>query len=315
MEPILNVVLPVFGIIATGYGCGRCGLLGDDSTEALNRFVYWVALPVLLFRSMAMADLAELYNGAFLAAYIGGVLGAWVLAMAFARMVYGLRLAENALYGLNCVFANTGYMGIPLAITAFGQAAALPAIVATVIHAAILVTIATALIEFGQARGGGGSVGRMLIDVAGAIAKSPLIVAPVLGVLWALTGLALPGPVDGFTRILGAAAGPCALFAIGLFLVGRPISEGIGEVGTMTAFKLLLQPAIMAALVFWVFPMDPLWATVAVLMATLPTGASSFVLAQAYGTYVQRTSTVILITTVLSVITISVFFLVFPPTP
>lgn len=89
MEPILNVVLPVFAIIAAGYACGHFRLLGDESTDALNRFVYWVALPVLLFHAMAGVEVGRLLNWPFIAAYAGGLIGIWVLAMLFARLVYG----------------------------------------------------------------------------------------------------------------------------------------------------------------------------------------------------------------------------------
>ena len=311
MEPILNIVLPVFAIIATGYLCGYFKLLGAESSEALNLFVYWVALPALLFRAIANVDLAELLNVNFLAAYVGGILAIWVAALVFARVVYGHGLANGALHGMNSVFANTGYMGIPLAITAYGEAAALPAILASVLNAALVVGLATMLLELAQTRGKG--VFGALADVARSLVRNPMLVAPVLGALWAATGFALPKPVDAFTEIIGAAAGPCALFAIGLFLVGRPMSEGIGEVSVMTATKLLVQPAVTAALAFFLFPMAPMWTKVAILMAALPTGATSFVLAQAYHTYIQRTSATILITTVLSVITVSAFFVVFPP--
>jgi predicted permease len=312
MEPILNVLFPVFAIIGAGYACGHFRLLGPGSSEALNGFVYWVALPVFLFQAMATVDLSVLFNGAFLGAYIGGLILIWALALVLGRVLFGRGLAEGGMLGMNCVYGNTGYMGIPLAITAFGEAAALPSILATVVNTAVVVGIATALIEIGQQ---GERAGKAIVaDVAVGLLKNPLFVAPMLGCLWAVTGVGLAEPVKAFTSILGAAAGPCALFSIGLFLVGRPVSEGLGEVGLMTAMKLLLQPVLTAILIFYFFPMEPLWAKVAVLMAALPTGSGSFVLAQAYRLYVARTSSVILISTVLSVLTMAVFFAIYPPT-
>lgn len=311
MEPIVNIVLPVFAIVGAGYLCGRRGLLGDDSSRALNSFVYWVALPALLFRAMATVDLDRLYDPAFLTGFLGALLVLWTLAIAGAMLLFRRTLAEAAIHGMNGVYGNSGYMGIPLAITAWGEAAALPAIVATVINTAVVVGLAIVLIETGGRSTA--SPGRVALNVIGAMAKNPMLAAPVLGLVWAAFGIPLPVPVEAFTGILGAAAGPCALFAIGLFMVGKPTSEGRLEVGVMTATKLIAQPALTALMVFLVFPADPLWAKVAVLMAALPTGAGSFVLAQAYGVYVLRTSSVILASTVLSVATISVFFLYFPP--
>ena len=72
MEPILNVVLPVFAIILTGYLAGRVGVMGASSTDALNRFVYYVALPVLLGHSMARVDASTIFDAPFILAYLGG---------------------------------------------------------------------------------------------------------------------------------------------------------------------------------------------------------------------------------------------------
>lgn len=311
MEPILNIVLPVFAIVGAGYLCGVRGILGEDSSVALNSFVYWVALPAMLFRAMAKVDLERVFNPEFFIGFLGAIVVIGAISVLAACLLFRRNLAEAAIHAMNGVYGNSGYMGIPLALTAFGQAAALPAIVATVINTALVVAVAVFLIEFGTK--GGGNKLRVLGNVLSAMARNPMLIAPALGLCWAASGLALPVPVDTFTGILGAAAGPCALFAIGLFMVGKPRSEGRAEVGVMTLTKLAVQPLVTALMVLVILPVDPLWAKVAILMAALPTGAGSFVLAQAYGIYVLRTSSMILTSTVLSVATISVFFILFPP--
>lgn len=312
MEPIFNVVLPVFGIIAAGYVAGRQGLLGDASSEALNRFVYWVALPVLLFKAMATVDIGSIIRVDFLVGFMLSLAAVWAASMLVAKLVYGRGLAEATMHGMNTVYGNAGYMGIPLALATFGTEAVFPAIFITVIYTALIVGVAIVLIELGGARTDG--IGPALRKVFRALIRSPMLIAPLLGLLWSSTGIPLPVPVETFSNILGAAAGPCALFAIGLFLVGKPLREGLGEVTVMTIVKLAVQPLVTAGFMFWLFPVDPLWGKVAVLMATLPTGAGSFVLSLSYGLYVQRTSSVILISTVASVATISVFYAIFPPT-
>ena len=310
MEPLVDIVLPVFAIVAAGYLCGALGILGEESSDALNRFVYYVALPALLFRAMAGVDLATVVNVPFIIGFTGPLLALWLAAALMARAVFGSDLAQATMHGMNGVLGNSGFMGIPLAITAFGEAAAVPAIVATIVNAAVVPGIGIVLIEVARGRGGGPGV---LLELARSLATNPVLVAPLLGLGWAATGLAPPTPIESFTSILGAAAAPCALFAIGLFLVGKPQAEGRAEVGAMMAVKLIAHPALTALMVFVVYPADPYWAKNAVLMAALPTGSSTFVLAQAYGVYVLRTSSAILWGTVASVATISAFFLVFPP--
>lgn len=311
MSAILDVVLPVFAIILTGYLCGYFKLLGGGSSEALNKFVYWVALPALLFRAMARVDTEVLFDWNFLGAYVGGQVLVMLMVMLIGRWIYANTWAEASVSGMNSVYGNTGYMGIPLALAAFGELAAVPTIITVVVNAALVVAVTSALIEIAQH--GGGGLGGVMRDVGRALVTNPILVAPVLGIVWAATGLELANSIDTYCQILGAAAGPCALFAIGLFLVGKPISEGLDEVAVNVLFKLLAQPILTFILAVTFFPMDPLWVVVGVLMAALPTGAGSFVLAQQYGLYVQRTSSVILFSTVVSVLTLSAFFVLFPP--
>ena len=312
MRALLDVVLPVFAIVAAGYICGWKKLLGTESSEALNGFVYWVALPALLFKAMANVDLAAVWNVNFLAAFAGASIATWMITSLAGYWLFRLNAAEAALHGLNGAYPNSGFMGIPLAIAAYGQQAALPAIVATVVS---VLSVALAIVPIEIARHGTQRLGPLMARVLGALARNPMIVAPCAGLFWSWTGLGLPVAVQTFTGILGAAAGPCALFSIGLFLVGKPLREGSAEIAAMALAKLVLHPALTAFAVLVLFPTDPLWATVAILSAALPIGSGPFVLAQAQGIYVRRTSTVMLVTTVASIVTISVLFLVLPAAP
>lgn len=306
MKPVVSVVLPVFAIILAGYLAGRFRLLGDESSEALNRFVYYVALPVLFFSSMARVEPGAIFNWPFIAAYGGGQAITLVLAMLMARIVFKNRLAESSLFGMAAIFGNTGYMGIPLAIVAFGDPGAFPAILATVFKSSVIIALITALIEVDLSEAGRRrDVAR---DVVLAVVRNPLVASSALGIAWSFTGLGLSAPIDTFCNILGAAAGPCALFAIGLFLVGKPLRRGLGEVGAMLGFKLVVHPLVTWWLAFRVFDVEPLWATVAVVMAALPAGANCFVLASRYGVYVQRASSAILLSTVAAVVTVSLLF-------
>ncbi|MDP4594973.1 MAG: AEC family transporter [Beijerinckiaceae bacterium] len=308
---VLNIVLPVFAIIAAGYLCGRRGLLGDDASLALNQFVYWVALPALLFKAMAEIQADAIIRPGFIAGFVLAIIVIWLLSLVVALRVFRLDLAQATLYGMNGVYGNSGYLGIPLALTAFGQAAVLPAIIVTVINTAVVVGIAIILLESNR------SADTALPKIAGsaalAMTKNPMLTAPFLGLLYAMTGFPLPAALSAFTGLLGAAAGPCALFSIGLFMVGKPLSDGRSEVAAMTVTKLLVHPALTALVLLALFPVNSLWAKVAILMAALPTGTGSFVLAQSYGHYILRTSSAILVTTVLSVGSLSIFFYIFPP--
>jgi predicted permease len=303
MTALLNVALPVFGIILAGYLTGRAKLLGAHATEALNLFVFYIALPPLLFLAMARTEMARILNWDFIGLYGLSMLGLYLVALTVSRLVFKRSLGEAGLAGMAAIFGNTGYMGIPLTITAFGEEMALPAIIATVMNSALVVGGVSALVE-GATRGGQGS-----LVVAGhvlrSLSRNPLVLGPLAGLTIGGLDLPLPTPVVTFCEIVGGAAGPCALFAIGLFLVGKPIAASLGEVGVMVALKLLVLPAL-AFLMLPLFPgLDPDWARVLLIMTALPIGANVFVLAMKHDTWVLPASSATLLSTVLSVATVS----------
>ena len=101
--------------------------------------------------------------------------------------------------------------------------------------------------------------------------RNPLLAAPVAGLAWAATGIALPEGLDR-RDAAGRLGQPCALVAIGLFLAQTETASPGPGVLRLVLGKLLLQPAATAALAFLVFDMPPLWAWTAVLMSALPIG-------------------------------------------
>ncbi|MGE0724356.1 MAG: AEC family transporter [Alphaproteobacteria bacterium] len=302
MNAVVDVVLPVFGVMLAGYVAGRTRVLRAAASEALNGFVFWFGLPALLFAAMARVPVGEVFHLPFLAAFGGAFAITFVLAMAVGLLFAPADLARQTMQAMAASFANTGYLGLPLYLTAYGQDRALPAVIAAVFNAGIGAAVAIALVEIGRREGGGAKVAR---DVARSIATNPLLVATVAGLAVSAVGIGLPRPLATFCDLLGAAAGPGALFAIGLFLVGKPIRGGWAELGWATGCKLLLQPAIAAWLAFSVFEMERDWAVAAVVMSALPTGALAFVIARRYDVHVEGTSAAILATHAASFVTLA----------
>ena len=144
------------------------------------------------------------------------------------------------------------------------------------------------------------------------LVRNPIIVAIFAGALFSATGLGLPTPIEAFTDLLGGAAGPCALFALGATLAGFPVSTGIAEISYMTVFKLLIHPAAIWLATTQIFDVDPLWASVAILGASLPVAANVFIVARQYDTYVERVSSAILVSTAVSVVTVSALLTILP---
>ncbi len=308
MDVLVNVVVPVFGIILSGYLAGRWNVLGADSAVALNRFVYYFALPPLLFAFTARASVAKVLYWPFIGAFIGGALLTLLVALVVGRLWFRHDLEKLSLYGLTSVFANTAYMGVPLFLTAFGPEGVLPAIVATITAFTLLIGGTLATLE--TSRAPGPSVLHIVGQVTRVLVRNPLLVAPFAGLACSALALPIPKALGNYLDLLAAAAGPAALFALGLSLVAQKLGGDMIEVSWLVLVKLIVHPAMTWLLVTYVFDMPPLWSKAAIILAALPVGALVFVIAQQYDVYVRRASTAIVVSTALSVATISLLLIV-----
>jgi predicted permease len=151
------------------------------------------------------------------------------------------------------------------------------------------------------------------------VLSNPLIAAMGGGVLWSAAGLGMPRAATVFLDMLGACAGPCALFAVGLFLAGQDSKAlldraRIGEVCAVSVVKLVVQPLATWVAGSWL-GLEPFLLASAVLGAAFPVGATAFVLAQRHRVYVERCSATILLSTVLSIATLALAMVVLDPRP
>lgn len=301
MSSIVNVVLPVFGLILAGYVCRRTSRLGETASAEINRFVVWLALPAVLFKVTATASWAQIWQPGFVASVSAGcalIFAATVLQ----RLRRARSLADASLDGLGAAYANTGFLGIPLCMLVFGDEGLLPAIIATLIVACVLFAVAIILIEISLQEVKHPL--RTVIRVGKSLAGNPLLLTPVLGGIWSACGLGIAPAADRFLTLLGAAATPCALVSIGLFLAHKQEGRCDGTAGLVVS-KLLLQPLVTAFFAFHVFDLPALWANAALLLSALPTGTGPFMLASFYRRDAAMVSRVILLTTLGSLVTIS----------
>jgi predicted permease len=306
MLSTLIVVLPIFALIFAGWLVRRIGVLGPHATAELNRFVVYLALPALLFDIVAHARWVEVWQPGFIAAF--GLSGGVTFAMTVAiRLRRPRHLADAAIDGLNAGYANTGFMGFPLALVALGREAMAPTLVATIITVCIIFAIAIVLIEVGLQTERRRT--HLAMKVARSLLRNPLLVSPALAALVPLAGLEIPAPAESFLKLLGGAASPCALIALGLFLAEerKRKERDTGATALLVSFKLLLQPVVAWLLASFVFGLPPLLTHTAVLLAALPTGTGPFMLAKFYEREADVTSSVVLVSTVISVVTISAY--------
>ena len=300
MLPILLKTLPFFALIGLGYWAGRTRFFTPEATAYLTKFVFYFALSAMLFRFASNLSLTELFDLRFAAAYLWGcgVVYALVMGVAFFR---GISVEEAAVEAQCAVIGNTGFLGVPMLVVLLGPAAAGPVLMVLSIDLIVFSSLITLIIT-------GVRQGRMNLGIFRALGlgllKNPMIVSMVAGLVWSATGWAVPGPVNEFMGLLGAAATPGALFAIGASLAGRS-AERIEVAGWLAFAKLVLHPAAVAFAALYLFKVEPYAAGVMIAAAALPVGGNVYILAQHYGVAPQRVSTSILISTAISIVTVS----------
>lgn len=293
---ILAALAPVFALIGLGFVCGRMALLGEHAFEVLNRFVITLALPALTFRTLARMNPADLAQPSMIAAVLGGALGIYGLAFLIER-VLGRSGSEANIVALASGFSNTAFVGLPIVTILFGTRALGPSAIVIALNASVVFGIGVLISELAAHRPGGtGASVRIAIR---AVARNPLIVSAVLGVIWAAAGVSLGGPLDVTLQALAAATAPCALMAIGLFIARPRPSSDTGTMARVALLKLVAQPLLTLGLIALMAPMPSIWAKTAIVLAGMPAGTSSFLLAGGAGTWAMQTSArAIVVTTI-----------------
>lgn len=300
MLDIFLQTLPFFALIGLGYGAGRTGFFTPEATAYLTKFVFYFALSAMLFRFSANLSLGEIFEWSFVLAYFWGTLFIYLVATGVALL--RRRGVEEAAVEAQCaVIGNVGFLGIPMLALLLGEAAIGP----------VMLVLAVDLIFFGSlivilitgSRDGRMSFG-ILRTVGIGLLKNPMIVSISLGLLVSSAGVPIPRPMNEFLSILGAAATPGALFAIGASLATKS-AERVVVAGWLSFAKLILHPAAVAFAALVMFPVEAYAAGVMIAAAALPVAGNVYILAQHYGVAPARVSASILISTAVSVVTVS----------
>jgi malonate transporter and related proteins len=312
---LLGRILPVFAVIAVGALAGRFERFGERTATVLNDLVYWVALPALIFTSVAGADLSAGVPWSALVGSVAVVLVAYALGWAAARLVRAPTLEAHAV-GLVAGWGNVGYLGIPLTVAVLGPATAFAASLTSTLHTALAISVfLVAVTVCGRGRGEEGAVALPLL-LARRVLGNPVVLGIAAGVAVALLRLPLPRPVATTIEMLGDLAAPGGLFALGILLRGavgalRGSRSSWVPIGAAVLVKLVVMPALALAAVALLAVPAP-WAAVLVVMAALPDAATVFVLTAQYRTWYRESTAVVVLTTVLSLVTLPLVVLVLP---
>jgi malonate transporter and related proteins len=297
---LLDILLPVFGLIAVGYFAAWFGLLGADADARLSDFVFIICLPILIFKTVATAVLPDVQPWGYWISYFLGVAIVWAIASWASKRWFQCGQTESVVAGFASGQSNTIFVGIPLILKAYGDAASVPLFLLIAIHLPVTMTVAAILME----RGNGVSIKTLLRRLV----LNPIVQGLLIGIVWRLIGLPFGGPFKTVADDLAGTAVTCALFAMGLSLYRYNLLGGLKLASLITVLKIVAHPTLVWLFAFKIFPMPAVWSGVAVLFAAMPTGVNSFLLAERNHAGVAAVSSAIALSTCLSLFT-SAFWL------
>ncbi len=309
MLSTLNIVLPIFALVAVGWALAATGLLPTSVGEGLATFAATVGIPLLLFETIVRADLGAVSPWQVWGCYYPAAALAWLLGQTIARRVHGLPARTSVIAGMSATFANIGFVGLPLAQRAFGDHGALVATMIISVHLPLWMTTATVLLLRGEASTDGESsrwdaVGR----VGRAVFRNPIIIGLIAGVVVHFAGFRPSGVLDQTIHTLAGVASPVALVSLGMSMHGQSLQGEVAPALTMAVIKLLALPAFVVVLCRIVGP-DPDMIGPLVVVASVPTGINVYLVATQFGVGRRLASNVVAVTTVLAAVTASAWLI------
>ena len=304
------IVAPVFILIGIGYCLARFRVLNQSIGEALGDFVFIVAVPVLIFRSLINADLSSGFPLALWGSYFMGVAVAWTLGTLVIRKIFAREARAGAIGAISASYSNLVLVGMPLMSAVYGNGGLVPLLLIISIHLAtmtVLMAIAmerTAAIDSGSAMP---PVGKLALEAGRKVCANPLIITVVFALIWRQTGLEIPEIADDVLRRIAATALPLALLSLGMSLVHYGLRGNILPGFLLGAIKILIMPAVVFLAAAYLFQLPPLWTAAATLAAGCPTGVNAYIFANRYGTGHAMSANAITLTTLVAIGTISLW--------
>jgi len=301
----------IFAIVAIGWAVAKSGRLGGgDPSRVLAGAAFYIFVPALLFRTSARTDFARLDVRVVLAFFVPTIV---VLLVVYATLRFARAGADAAgvpsVRAITASFGNAVQIGIPLAAALYGESGLALHVTLVSLHALILLTILTALVELDlaharrRAASGGGHLIATLATTARNTVIHPVVLPVLAGLAWNVSGFALPTFVDEILATLGQAVVPVCLVLIGVSLAHYGVRGALRGAAVLSFVKLVIQP--LAVLVFARLGLGLVGVPLAivVMMAAVPVGSNALIFAQRYETLPAETSTAIVVSTLAFVAT------------
>ncbi len=303
-HPVISALLPVALLILVGFGAGRFRWVRPEAVKDLSNLVFLVLTQALLFRTMSSVHLERLdMRPVFQYFVVVGV-------VFFASVYWHGRTPRASVLALGSVFSNTVMIGIPLVGLAFGHEGQVLLLSLIALHALVLLTVATVVIELqlahqqAQASAQRAPLWRMVAQAIRSTLLHPVPLPILLGLVYAQTGWGLPPVIDKPLQMLGAAFGPIALLLVGVSLAQIPLGHHLKTALKVAAVKTMVHPLLMCT-IGWLLGLRGLPLSLMVVVAALPIGANVFLFSQRYALEEDATTGAVALSTALSAISVS----------
>ncbi|NBN65482.1 AEC family transporter [Pannonibacter tanglangensis] len=303
---VLTIVLPVFLLVGIGYATARTGILSQAVGEALGQFVYVIAIPVLIFKTLATVSSDTDAPWAMWAAYFGGVALAWTAGTLIIRKLFAREARAGVIGGISAGFANTVMVGIPLVSAVLGKDGLVPLILLISVHLPVMTIVTAILMERAAALDGTAEARSALVvlrSILASLVRNPIVIAIVSAMVWRLIGLPLTGILEDVLSRISATSLPLALLSLGMSMVLYGIRGNLLPGLLLSLIKVGVMPGMVLLLALHVFHLPPLWTAAMTLTAACPTGVNAFIFANRYGTGHAMSANSITLTTAAAVLT------------
>lgn len=300
------IVAPVFALIAAGYASVLFRFVSEGAHKGISEFAFSIAIPALLFRTIVVSEFPDVSPWRMWGAYYGALALTWIAALAISALLRERRATgeDGVVFAIGSVYGNIVMLGIPLVLSALGNAAAAPMSLILSVNTPLLWLCGILQMEL-VSRKRTGSVLSVIRPVLADLARNPLMLGIGFGVVWRFTGLGLNPVVDKTIELLAQAGSPAALIALGITLFRFEVKGEMLSVVAMSALKLLAMPAVAFALAK-LFNLPPIVTAVVVLFAAMPTGANAYIFAVQYQRLVNPVSGAVALGTLLAAATLPV---------
>jgi malonate transporter and related proteins len=296
---VVALTSPLFLLAGLGYALVRWARWPKSVADALTQFVFTVAVPALLFRLMSDFSRLPPVDARLLIAYFGGCLAVFALGRLLAFKLFRMDGAAQSVFAVGGIFANTLLLGIPVAKVALGDAAIPVVSLVLVFNSLVLWTLVTVSIEWART----GQVS--LAGFAGTamnVVTNPVVASILAGTAWGWAGVPLPGIADRTLDLVGQAAVPLSLIALGMGLAEFGVREAWRESTAICVLKLAVQPVAVYALAR-LLDLPPLETQAVVLLAAMPVGANVYLMAREFGALPGAIAASLVISTALAAFT------------